>query len=59
MKNYYKKTKKEFKKILKENINITYHEWNNYAYKNSFFSSITIMAHEEVESWKELKSKFM
>ncbi|MCI8345732.1 MAG: hypothetical protein HFJ42_07290 [Clostridia bacterium] len=59
MKNYYKRTRKEFKKILKENKDITYNEWNDYAHKNGFFSSITIMAHEDAKNWKELKSKFM
>ncbi len=59
MKNYYKRTRKEFKRILKKNKNITYHEWNEYAHKNGFFSSITIIAHEDVLKWEELKRKFV
>lgn len=59
MKNFYKRTRKEFKKILKENKNITYHEWNDYAYKNGFFSSITIMAHEDTKKWEDLKKRFI
>jgi len=55
MKNFYKKTEKEFKRILKENRDISYHEWNDYAMQNGFFSSITIMAHEDVEKWRDLK----
>ncbi len=58
MKNYYKKTRKEFKRILKKNKNISYHEWNDYAHKNGFFSSITIMSHEDAEKWEDLKKKF-
>lgn len=59
MKNFYKKTRKEFKRILKKNKNITYHEWNDYAHENGFFSSITIMSHEEAEKWEDLKRKFV
>lgn len=59
MKNFYKKTRKEFKKKLKENKNITYHEWNDYAHEKGFFSSIIIMAHEDVEKWEDLKKRFM
>lgn len=58
MKNFYKKTKKEFKRMIKKNKEITYHEWNDYAHKNNFFSSITIMAHEDVGKWEDLKRKF-
>lgn len=58
MKNFYKSTRKELKKILKENKQISYCEWNEYAYHNGFFSSIAIMAHEDTEKWEDVKKKF-
>jgi len=58
MKNFYKKTKKEFKRMIKKNKNMTYHEWNDYAHENEFFSSITIMSHEDAERWEDLKKIF-
>lgn len=59
IKRIYKNSKKELKKLLKKNKNLSYHEWNEYAYKNGYFSSIVIMDHENVEKWEELVKKLV
>lgn len=53
----YKKSKKELVKLLKKNKQLSYHDWNDYAYKNGYFSSIVIMDREDVENWEELVKK--
>ncbi len=57
MKKNYKNTKKELTNLLKNNKNLSYQEWNDYAYKNGYFSSIVIMDHENVNKWEELVKK--
>lgn len=58
MKNYYKRSRKQFKRVLKKHKDITYHVWNRYAHANNYFSAITIMAHEDAETFQDLKRKF-
>lgn len=57
IKRNYKNTRKELIKILKKNKNISYQEWNEYAYKNGYFSAIVIMDHEDVDKWEDLIKK--
>lgn len=59
MKNYYRKSLKELKKKLKENKELKEQDWNEYAHQYALFSSLTIMAKEDVESWQELKKDIM
>lgn len=59
MKNYYKISKKQFKKVLKRHRDITYHVWNRYAHLYHYFSAITIMSHEDADDFKDLKEKFL
>lgn len=44
--NYYDRSKKEFKKYIKENPYCTKEEWDNYAHKNNLFSAFTLECHE-------------
>ena len=53
----YKRSFKEFKKIIKKNPNITKDEWDNYAAENILYSSITLEAHTDTYSFEELKCK--
>lgn len=46
---------KEFRKQLREKEKLTKSEWDDYAKENELFSSTTIMAHENVDTWNELK----
>lgn len=46
MSNFYRKSKKEFKKYIKKNPYITRDEWNEYAKKNGFYSAFTLQTHE-------------
>ena len=55
--NYYEKSIKELKKIVRQNPKITREEWDQYAHDNVFYSAITIMAHKEVENWESLKKQ--
>ena len=48
---------KELKKMLNKNNNLNSEEWNEYALKKEFLSAITIIAHENVLNWEELKKK--
>ena len=57
MKNYYKKSEKKFKKMLKSNPKITIGEWNEYAHKNNYFSAFTLECHNDANSFEELKEK--
>lgn len=59
MKNYYKISRKQFKKVLRKHKDITYQIWNRYAHKNGYFSSITLEAHEDAEDFEDLKKKFL
>ena len=53
--NYYLKSLREFKRVLKKNKNITKEEWDKYANENIFFSSITLQAHKDVRDFESLK----
>ena len=55
--NIYKRSIKEFKKIIKKNPSITKDEWDNYAADNILYSSITLEAHTDTYSFEELKCK--
>lgn len=44
--NFYKKSKKEFKRYIRQNPYISREEWDKYAHENYFASSITLEAHE-------------
>ena len=54
---YYKKSKKEFKKYIKKNPNCSEEEWNEYAHKNCLFSSFTLQCHKNVNNFEDLKRK--
>lgn len=58
MSNYYKKSKKIFRKKISKNKELTRIEWDDFAHENCLFSAITIMAHEDVATFDELKEKF-
>lgn len=53
--NYYKKSLKEFKRVLKKNKNITREEWDKYAIENNLFSAFTLEAHQDAEDFDDLK----
>lgn len=55
--NYYEKSKKEFKKKIKENRDISKIEWDEYAQENCLFSANTLMFHVEAKSFEDLKEK--
>lgn len=55
--NYYELTLKYFRKILKYNKNITEEEWDKYAHQNNLFSSLTLKAKEDVDTFEELKAR--
>lgn len=50
MKDYYKKSQKEFIKYIKENPYCTREDWDNYAHENCLFSSFTLSCHEITNS---------
>ena len=54
MKNYYKKSKKEFKKYIKKNPYASKEEWDEYAHKNCLFSALTLCSHEITENTLEI-----
>lgn len=53
--NWYKRSLKKFKKVIRKNPKITRDEWNEFAYKNCYFSSITLEAHNDVYNFEDLK----
>lgn len=55
MKNYYKKSKKEFINYIKKNPSCTKNEWDNYAQENHLFSAFTLSCHVDAYSFEELK----
>ena len=57
MKNYYKESKKEFKKYIKKNPDCTREEWDNYAQENCLFSAFTLECHVNANTFEELKRK--
>lgn len=57
MKNYYKKSKREFKKYIKKHPYASKEEWDEYAHKNCLFSVFTLACHKNAYSFEELKRK--
>ena len=57
--NYYKKSLREFKRVLKKNKNITKEEWDKYAEENCLFSSFTLEEHRDVNNFEELKKMYI
>ncbi len=57
MKNYYKKSKKEFIKYIKKNPYASKEEWDEYAHKNCLFSALTLCSHEITENTLEILQK--
>ncbi len=55
--NYYEKSKKMFKKKLKENKEILKIEWDKFAQENCLFSANTLMFHVNAKSFEDLKEK--
>ena len=53
----YKRSFKEFKRIIRKNPNITKDDWDIYAAENMLYSSITLEAHTDTYSFEELKGK--
>lgn len=51
------KSLEELAAKIRENEEISSREWNKYAYKNSYYSSITMQTHMEVSNWEELKER--
>lgn len=54
---FYQDSKKEFKKKIKENKNISKEEWDKYAQDNCLFSANTLMFHVDATSFENLKEK--
>lgn len=46
MLNYYKRSRKTFKKYIKQNPYCTKEQWDKYAHDNCLFSAFTIECHE-------------
>ena len=44
--NFYKKSKKEFKRYIRENPYTTKEKWDNYAHRNCLASAFTLECHE-------------
>ena len=57
--NIYKRSFKQFKKIVRKNPTITKEEWDQYAMENILYSFITLEAHTDTYSFKELKQYFL
>ncbi len=55
---YYKESLKEFKKIVRENKNITREQWDAYAQQNGLYSALTLQAHENLSSFNDLKDNY-
>ena len=55
--NYYLKSLREFKRVLKKNKNITKEEWDKYANENIFFSSITLQARNKYTYFASVAKK--
>lgn len=51
------KSLEELAAKIRGNEEISSREWNEYAYKNSYYSSITMQTHMEVSNWEELKER--
>ena len=57
MKNYYKESKKEFKKYIRKNPYCTRNEWDNYAQENCLFSAFTLECHELTDNTLKIIQK--
>lgn len=55
--NFYKKSKKEFKRCIRENPYLNREEWDRYAQKNCLASSVTLEAHELTDETIEILNK--
>ena len=55
--NYFEDSIKYLKKLIKYNKELTEKEWDDYAKKNELFSSFTLQAKHDVNSFDELKEK--
>ena len=55
--NYYQKSKKEFKKKVKENRKLSKIDWDEYVQDNGLFSANTLMFHVDANSFEDLKAK--
>ena len=56
---YYKKSLKEFKRLVRENKNITKEQWDAYAQKQGLYSALTLQAKEDLSSFNELKDNYL
>ncbi len=52
--NFYKKSKKEFKRYIRENPYTTKEEWDNYAHRNCLASAFTLECHEIIDETLKL-----
>lgn len=57
--NIYKRSFKQFRKMVRKNPNITKEEWDKYAMENMLYSFITLEAHTDTYSFQELKEYFL
>lgn len=57
MKNYYKKSKKEFIKFIKKNPYCSKKDWDEYAQENCLFSSFSISCHEITDNTLKILQK--
>ena len=55
--NIYKRSFKQFKKIVRKNPTITKEEWDKFAMENVLYSFVTLEAHTDTYSFEELKCK--
>ena len=56
-KNWYKRSWRHFKKVIRRSPNMTRAEWDKYAHENIYFSYFTISAHRNASNWEELKKQ--
>lgn len=54
---YFENSVKYLKKLIKNNKNLTEEEWNRFARESQMFSSFTLQAKHNVDSFNELKEK--
>lgn len=54
---YFENSVKYLKKLIRNNKNLTEEEWNRFARENQMFSSFTLQAKHNVDSFNELKEK--
>ena len=58
--NWYKRSLKKFKRIIRKNPKITREEWNEFASQNCYFSSMTLEAHHEgIYDFESLKNLYL